>query len=82
MLRSSGLGVFVAVAFYSLAANAANEKQAYTPEQQARYNACSRDTVKFCKGVPPEDGPMLNCLKTHRAEISENCRNMLQSHGQ
>ena len=48
----------------------------------AERESCRRDTVRLCKGVPPEDGPMLNCLKTYRQKLSAACRTVLESHGQ
>lgn len=50
-----------------------------TPEER---ESCRRDTVRLCKGVVPEDGPMLNCLKTNRAKLSATCRTLLETHGQ
>jgi len=44
--------------------------------------SCRRDTVRLCKGVAPEDGPMLDCLKTNRARLSVACRTVLETHGQ
>ena len=45
-------------------------------------DACRKDTVRLCADVKPEDGPMLNCLKTNRQKLSAACRNVLESHGQ
>ena len=50
-----------------------------TPSER---ESCRRDTVRLCKGVAPEDGPMLNCLKTNRAKLSVACRTLLETHGQ
>ena len=50
-----------------------------TPSER---ESCRRDTVRLCKGVAPEDGPMLNCLKTNRAKLSVTCRTLLETHGQ
>ena len=48
----------------------------------AERDSCRRDTVRLCKGVAPEDGPMLNCLKTNRQRLSAACRTVLETHGQ
>ncbi|MGA2126788.1 MAG: cysteine rich repeat-containing protein [Xanthobacteraceae bacterium] len=45
-------------------------------------DACRRDVVKLCKGVAAEDGPILDCLKTHRLKLGAACRQVLESHGQ
>ena len=50
-----------------------------TPSER---ESCRRDTVRLCKGVAPEDGPMLNRLKTNRAKLSVACRTLLETHGQ
>jgi hypothetical protein len=50
-----------------------------TPEER---DSCRRDTVRLCKGVRPEDGPMLDCLKTNRQKLSVACRTVLETHGQ
>ena len=50
-----------------------------TPQER---EACRRDTVNLCKGVPPEDGPMLNCLQTNREKLNPVCRALLERNGQ
>jgi hypothetical protein len=50
-----------------------------TPSER---ESCRRDTVRLCKGVAPEDGPMLDCLKTNRQKLSVACRTVLETHGQ
>jgi len=52
------------------------------PGTPAERESCRRDTVRLCKGVVPEDGPMLNCLKTNRNKLSAACRTVLETHGQ
>ena len=48
----------------------------------AEREACHRDVVRLCKGVPPEEFPILGCLKDHRVRLSRACRYVLESHGQ
>jgi hypothetical protein len=50
-----------------------------TPDER---EACHRDTVRFCKGVPPQDDPMLHCLQANRKRISVACRTILEKYGQ
>ena len=50
-----------------------------TPDER---EACRRDTVRYCKGVPPQDDPMLRCLQANRARISVACRTILEKYGQ
>ena len=35
---------------------------------------CTGDAVTFCSGLDPNSKEMDACFKTHRAELSENCR--------
>lgn len=35
---------------------------------------CSGDAVTFCSGRDPNSKEMDACFKTHRADLSENCR--------
>jgi len=36
--------------------------------------ACRPDVERLCKGVPPGEGRILECLKAHEAEISPACK--------
>ncbi len=36
--------------------------------------ACANDISKFCTGVTPGGGRLLNCLKAHSDELSPECR--------
>jgi hypothetical protein len=46
-------------------------------------DACRRDTRRLCRHVKPEDGNdgFLKCLQDHRASLSKDCRQVLESHG-
>lgn len=35
---------------------------------------CAGDAVTFCAGLDPNSREMDSCFKTHRSELSENCR--------
>jgi hypothetical protein len=35
--------------------------------------ACTADVERFCKGVPPRVGPLLECLKANEASLSNGC---------
>jgi hypothetical protein len=54
--------------------------QAGTAEENA---ACRRDTRKLCRHVKAGAGnnAFLQCLQAHRAQLSEACRQVLESHG-
>ncbi len=38
-------------------------------------DACRGDVNEFCKDVEPGDGRIMHCLKDHKSELSEGCRN-------
>jgi hypothetical protein len=35
--------------------------------------ACTSDVERLCKGVPPQTGPILECLKANEASLSSGC---------
>ncbi|GJE57767.1 MULTISPECIES: 3',5'-cyclic-nucleotide phosphodiesterase [Methylobacterium] len=41
---------------------------------------CSGDAVSFCSGNDPDSKEMDACFKTHRAELSENCRRAITAY--
>ncbi len=41
--------------------------------QQSQKGACKADVQKLCKDVQPGEGKILECLKTHQAEVSAPC---------
>lgn len=45
---------------------------------EAVKNACKADAGKFCKGVKPGKGRILACLKSHHAELSQECRGEME----
>ena len=48
-------------------------------QEKARHeNACRRDRRKFCKDVKNSEGKGWNCLKSHKSELSEECRETLK----
>jgi len=44
-------------------------------------NACREDSKKFCDGVLPGRGRIVQCLKQNQAEVSEPCQEALQFRG-
>ena len=44
------------------------------PANQAVVRACAADTRKLCAGVQPGDGRIVQCFKTHAAELSSDCK--------
>lgn len=37
-------------------------------------NACSRDIKSFCANVEPGKGRIMECLKAHKSEVSNTCK--------
>lgn len=44
-------------------------------ETGVKEHPCKADVQKFCKDVKPGKGAIMNCLKSHDAELSEACKN-------
>lgn len=44
--------------------------------------ACKADYDKFCAGTAPGGGRILQCLKTHAADLSPACRDVIEKQGQ
>jgi hypothetical protein len=42
-----------------------------------RFRGCEADLDKFCKDMPPGGGRLLNCLREHEADLSEECKKRL-----
>ena len=40
----------------------------------AKQGACKADAEKFCKDIKPGEGRIMDCLKTHKADLSEGCK--------
>jgi hypothetical protein len=41
---------------------------------QAHHGACRADVEQFCKDVKPGEGRIIDCLKQHENELSEQCK--------
>jgi hypothetical protein len=46
---------------------------------QAHKGACKADAQKLCSDVQPGEGKLLECLKTHQAELSPQCATNIKS---
>ena len=51
---------------------------AQTAEEEA---ACKPDFEKFCQGVEPGGGRVLECLAKHKGELSAECQKVVTAHG-
>jgi hypothetical protein len=50
----------------------------FTTAGAAQKGACKQDAEKLCKDVPPGEGRVLSCLKTHQSEVSPKCAGQLK----
>lgn len=50
---------------------------ALSPEGEAVLNACKPDIARFCGQVPPGEGRIKACMKSHLPELSEPCKEAL-----
>ncbi|NKI95171.1 cysteine rich repeat-containing protein [Rhizobacter sp. SG703] len=41
--------------------------------------ACKADHAKFCKSTPPGGGRIVDCLKSHEAELAPACKSALDT---
>lgn len=60
-----------------LAATAGAFAQA-TPEQRA---ACGGDVEKFCKGVQPGGGRIIECLAKQKDKLTDACKKVVAAQG-
>jgi len=65
----------LAAAFVLVSLNAAS---AQTAEQRA---ACSGDVQKFCQGVTPGGGRILDCLAKQKDKLSDACKKVIAAQG-
>jgi hypothetical protein len=59
-------------------------RAAFAQSGTAQENAaCRRDTRRLCRHIKAGAGndAFLQCLQAHRAQLSEACRQVLESHG-
>jgi hypothetical protein len=42
--------------------------------EEANKEACKPDVEKFCSGVAPGGGRIMECLKQHESELSDACK--------
>ena len=71
MVRTLVLSAVICAAAMTFAA-------AQTAEQRA---ACGGDAKKFCAGIMPGGGRLLDCLAKHKDSISQACRKVLAQQG-
>jgi len=48
--------------------------QTASPQPSDARAACASDVQKLCAGVPPGGGRVLACLKQHKDEVSDGCK--------
>lgn len=46
---------------------------AFAAEPEHPHTACKVDVEKFCKDIKPGGGRIIQCLKSHAAELSPTC---------
>lgn len=71
----------LAIALLVLAATPAAAQQPQLSWNDARQirNNCAADVQKLCPGVQPGNGQIMNCMTDKKDQLSETCRQTLQS---
>jgi hypothetical protein len=64
--------------FVLLIASLATPVLAQTAAERA---ACEADAKKFCPGVRPIGGKLLECMSKEKAKLTEACRKVIESRG-
>lgn len=63
-----------------VAAGTVAEAQTASPNRaaaRAAFMACRSDLGTYCANVEPGGGRILACMKTHEADLSQDCRDAL-----
>jgi hypothetical protein len=67
----------VALLISALAVLASDAGWAQTASERA---ACQADFQKFCKGVEPGGGRVIQCLAEHMSELTPECQKVVKAH--
>ncbi len=62
------------VALYCASAMAQDTPPAPQPAAPSARTACKGDYQKFCSGVPRGGGRILDCLNSHKGELTTACQ--------
>lgn len=79
-MKRPGFGVVLSAGFLILSVTAAwavdgpEGKGLRPPKENA---ACKEEVKRLCPGIKPGEGRVLKCLREHKKELSEPCRNAL-----
>jgi len=63
----------------TVATPAAAQQQLSLDEMLALRQNCGADVRKLCPGMKPRDGQIMNCMAGKRDQLSDTCRQTLQS---
>jgi hypothetical protein len=64
----------VALLFLSVAGIRAEDAKSQTPAAPAAEGACKQDADKLCPGLTKGDGKLGPCMKEHKDELSQACK--------
>lgn len=51
-----------------------DQRQKIASQINEIHEACKNDLDKFCSGMQPGEGRLIGCLKQHKNELSQSCR--------
>lgn len=68
------------IAFSLLLIATAGLSSAAMAQTAAETAACKPDFEKFCQGVEPGGGRILECLAKHMSDLSPDCQKVVKAH--
>lgn len=48
-------------------------------EAKENHGKCKADRKKFCKDIKPGEGRIIQCLKSHEAELAADCKTLMET---
>jgi hypothetical protein len=72
-------GWLVPLSFLGIFSIAAQAQDTPSPQTPTVRQACRADFKKFCSGVQPGGGRLLECLNTHNGELTTACQEALRT---
>ncbi len=76
-LQFASFGALALAASLALGGGALADNASTAGAKANMRSACQADLAKLCPGVQPGGGRIMQCLKTHKDEISAPCKSAM-----